>query len=130
MIVSDMLDVIGDNINVYVHDVCTKRLITYYDGRNSIDVKLLAYPVEYMYVNDSGDVVLEVMYDVAGYDELNVEAKLHCLTEYVHNICPYEDFGNLKSIEELEYCVREVLKSSDYTLDKNGNWYDEDFQKI
>ena len=130
MIVSDMLDVIGDNINVYVHDVCTKRLITYYDGRNSIDVKLLAYPVEHMYVNDSGDVVLEVMYDVAGYDELNVEAKLHCLTGYVHNLCPYGDFGNLKSIEELEYCVREFCKLSDYTLDKNGNWYDEGFQKI
>lgn len=64
------------------------------------------------------------------YDELNVEAKLNCLAEYVYNICPYEDFGDLKSIEELEYCVREVLKSSDYTLDKNGNWYDEDFQKI
>lgn len=130
MIVLDMLDVIGDNINVYVRDVCTKRLITYYDGRNSIDVKLLAYPVEHMYVNDSGDVVLGVMYDVVNYDELNVEAKLNCLAEYVYSICPYEDFGDLKSIEELEYCVREVLKSSDYTLDKNGNWYDEDFQKI
>lgn len=130
MIVSNMLDVIGDNINVYVRDVCTKRLITYYDGRNSIDVKLLAYPVEHMYVNDSGDVVLGVMYDVVNYDELNVEAKLNCLAGYVYNICPYEDFGDLKSIEELEYCVRECWKSSGYTLDKNGNWYDEDFQKI
>ena len=64
------------------------------------------------------------------YDELNVEAKLNCLAGYVYNICSYEDFGDLKSIEELEYCVREVWKSSDYTLDKNGNWYDEDFQKI
>lgn len=130
MIVSDMLDVIGDNINVYVRDVCTKRLITYYDGRNSIDVKLLAYPVEHMYVNDSGDVVLGVMYDVVNYDELNVEAKLHCLTEYVRNLCAYGDFGNMKSVEELEYCVREFCKLSDYTLDKNGNWYDECFQKI
>ena len=130
MIVSNILDVIDDRINVYVHDVCTKRLITYYDGRNTIDVKLLAYPVEHMYINDNGGVVLAVMYDVVNYDELNVEAKLHCLTEYVHSICPYGDFGNLKSIEELEYCVREFCKSSDYTLDKNGNWYDECFQKI
>ena len=130
MIVSNILDVIDDNINVYVHDVCTKRLITYYDGRNSIDVKLLVYSVEHMYISGSDSVVLEVMYDVAGYDELNVEAKLHCLTEYVHNLCAYGDFGNLKSIEELEYCVREFCKLSDYILDKNGNWYDEDFQKI
>ncbi len=64
------------------------------------------------------------------YDELNVEAKLNCLAEYVYSICPYEDFSDLKSIEELEYCVRECCESSDYTLDKNGNWYDECFQKI
>ena len=64
------------------------------------------------------------------YDELNVEAKLNCLAGYVYNICPYEDFGDLKSIEELEYCVREVWKSSDYKKNKNGNWYDGDFQKI
>ena len=50
------------------------------------------------------------MYDVANYDELNVEAKLHCLTGYVYNIYPYKNFGDLKSIEELEYCVREFWK--------------------
>lgn len=64
------------------------------------------------------------------YDELNVEAKLNCLAEYVYSICAYGDFGNMKSIEELEYCVREFCKLSDYTLDKDGNWYDECFQKI
>ena len=46
------------------------------------------------------------MYDVVNYDELNVEAKLNCLAGYVYNICPYEDFGDLKSIEELEYGYR------------------------
>lgn len=130
MIVSDILGVIDNNINVYVHDVCTKRLITYYDGKNSIDTKLLVYPVEHMYTNDSGSVVLEVMYGFVRYDELNAEAKLNCLTTYVYTICAYEHFDDLKSIEELEDCVREFWKVSEYTLDKNGNWYDEDFQKI
>ena len=130
MLVSNMLDVIDNNINVYVHDVCTKRLITYYDGRNSIDTKLLVYPVEHMYTNDSGSIVLEVIYDFTSYDDLNAEAKLNCLTKYVYNICAYEHFDDLKSIEELEDCVREFWKMSDYTLDKDGNWYDEDFQKI
>lgn len=128
--VLDIIDVIGDNINVYVQDVCTKKLITYYDGRNSIDTELLVYPVEHIYTNDSGDIVLEVMYDFANYDELNAEAKLNCLTTYVYNICAYEHFDDLKNIAELEDCVREFWKMSEYTLDKNGNWYDEDFQKI
>lgn len=64
------------------------------------------------------------------YDELNVEAKMNCLTTYMHKICTYENFDDLKSIEDLEYYVREFWKVSEYTLDKDGNWYDEDFQKI
>lgn len=130
MIVSDMLDVIEDNINVYVDDVCTKRLLTYYDGRNGIDTKLLEYPVEHVCTDDNGNIILEVMYDFANYDELNAEAKLNCLTKYVYTICAYEHFDSFKSIRELEDCVREFWKCSDYTLDKNGNWYDEDFQKV
>lgn len=130
MIVSNILDVIDDNINVYVHDVCTKRLITYYDGRNSIDTELWVYTVEHMYTNDNGGIVLEVMHDFANYDELNVEAKMNCLTTYVYTICAYEHFDDLKSIEELENCVREFWQVSEYILDKNGNWYDEDLNKI
>ena len=130
MIVSNILDVIDDNTNVYVHDVCTKRLITYYDGRNSIDTEVLEYSVEHIYTNDSGSIVLEVMHDFVRYDELNAEARLNCLTTYVYQICAYEHFDGFKSIRELEDCVREFWKMSDYTLDKNGNWYDEDFQKI
>ena len=74
--------------------------------------------------------MIESNYDFIRYDDLNAEARLNCLTTYVYTICAYEHFDDLKSIEELEDCVREFWKCSDYTLDKNGNWYDEDFQKI
>lgn len=130
MIVANILDVIDDNTNVYVHDVCTKEPITYYDGKNSIDTEVLEYPVEHIYTTDSGDIVLEIMYNFVRYDELNAEARLNCLTTYVYTICAYEHFDDLKSIEELEDCVREFWRQSDYTLDKNGNWYDEDFNRI
>lgn len=130
MIVLNILDVIGDNINVYVHDARTKRLITYYDGKNSIDTEILEYTVEHIYTHDSGSIILEVMYDFVNYDELNAEARLNCLTTYIYKICAYEHFDDLKSIEELEDCVREFWKVSEYTLDKNGNWYDEDFNRI
>lgn len=69
-------------------------------------------------------------YNFIRYDDLNAEAKLNCLTTYVYTICAYEHFDDLKSIEELEDCVREFWKVSEYTLDKDGNWYDEDFQRI
>lgn len=130
MVVSEILNVINDNINVYVYDVCTQELITYYDGKNSIHTKVLEYPVERMCTYDSGGIVLEIMYEFVHYDELNAEAKLNCLTTYVYTICAYEHFDDLKNIEELEECVRKFWEASEYTLDKNGNWYDEDFQKI
>lgn len=68
-------------------------------------------------------------YNFIRYDDLNAEAKLNCLTTYVYTICPYEHFEYL-NLTELENCVREFWKMSEYTLDKDGNWYDEDFQKI
>lgn len=129
MIVSQILNVIDDNINVYVQDVCTKELIAYYDGRNSINTEVLEYPIEHIYT-DSDSIVLEIMYNFIRYDELNVEAKLNCLTTYVYKICAYEHFDDFKSIRELEDCVREFWKVSEYTLDKDGNWYDEDFNRI
>ena len=130
MIVSQVLDIIDENKNVYVCDVLTKELITYYDGENSIGVHVLIYTVEHMTITKDGNgIVLEIMYDATDFYDLNGEAKLNCLHNYVYKICPYEHFDNM-SISEIEECALEFWRQSDYTLDKNGNWYDEDFQKI
>ena len=130
MIVSNILDVIDDNINVYVHDVCTKELITYYDGKNSIATHVLIDAVERMTITKDGNgIILEIMYSATDFGDLNGEAKLNCLQDYIYNICPYEHFDNM-SILEIEECAWEFWRQSDYTLDRDGNWYDEDFQKI
>jgi len=72
---------------------------------------------------------LEIMYNVTDFDDLNGEAKVNCMSDYIYKICPYEHFEYL-NLTELEDCVREFWRQSEYTLDKYGNWYDEDFQKI
>ena len=64
------------------------------------------------------------------YGELNAEAKLNCINGYVYNICAYEHFDDLNTMQELEECVREFFINSEYHLDKFGNWYDEDSNKI
>ena len=64
------------------------------------------------------------------YSELNAEAKLNCINGYVHKICADEHFDDLSTIRELEECVREFFINSEYRLDKFGNWYNEDGQKI
>lgn len=130
MIVSQVFAIIDENVNVYVRDALTNELITYYDGKNSIVEHVLVDTVERMTITKDGNgIVLEIMYSVTDFDDLNGEAKLNCLHDYIYKICPYEHFDDM-SILEIEDCAREFWKLSEYTLDKNGNWYDEDLNKI
>ena len=130
MIVSQALDIIDENVNVYVRDVLTNELITCYDGKNSIADHVLIDVVERMTTTRDGNgIVLKILYSITDFDDLNCEAKINCLHDYIYKICPYDHFEDL-SLTELEDGVREFWKMSEYTLDKNGNWYDEDFQKI
>lgn len=129
MIVSQVLDIIDENKNVYVHDMLTKEPITYYDGKNNISNNVLYDVVERITTTEDGGIVLEIMHDVTGFDDLNGEAKLNCLHDYIYKICPYEHFDDM-SILEIEQCAGEFWRCSDYTLDKYGNWYDEDFRQI
>lgn len=130
MIVSQALDIIDENVNVYVRDVLTNELITCYDGKNSIADHVLIDVVERMTTTRDGNgIVLKIMYSVTDFDDLNCEAKINCLHDYIYKICPYDHFEDL-SLTELEDGVREFWRLSEYTLDKNGNWYDEDFNRI
>lgn len=130
MIVSQALDIIDENVNVYVRDVLTNELITCYDGKNSIAVHVLIYVVERMTITKDGNgIVLEIMYDATDFGDLNGEAKVNCMSDYIYELCPYEHFEHL-NLTELEDCVREFWMQSEYTLDRKGNWYDEDFNRI
>ena len=130
MIVSQVLDIIDENVNVYVRDVLTNELITCRNGKNNIADHVLSNVVECMTTTRNGnDIVLKIMYDDTDFYDLNGEAKLNCLLNYVYKICPYEHFDNM-SISEIEECALEFWRQSDYTLDKYGNWYDEDFNRI
>ena len=129
MIVSQMLDVIDDNINVYVRDKLTEELITCYDGKHNIAPHVLCDVVEGIYTTDNGDIVLEILYNATDFYDLNVEAKVNCMSDYIYKICPYEHFEDL-SLTELEDCVAEFWRQSEYTLDRKGNWYDVDFNRI
>lgn len=130
MIVSQVLDIIDENKNVYVRDVLTDDLITYYDGKNNISVDVLHDVVERITTTkEGGNIILAIMHDVTDFDDLNGEAKVNCISDYIYEICPYEHFEHL-NLTELEDCVREFWMQSEYTLDRKGNWYDEDFNRI
>ena len=86
MIVSQALDIIDENVNVYVRDVLTNELITCYDGKNSIATHVLVDVVERMTTTRDGNgIVLKIMYSVTDFDDLNCEAKINCLTHITQN---------------------------------------------
>lgn len=129
MLVSNILDVVDENINVYVKDICNEYIITYYDGKNTISTKVLDYPVEHITTTDNGGIILDIAYDIVDFNDLNCEALLECLSNYIYRVCPYENFSDI-TLTELTECAYEFWKMSEYTIDKYGNWYDEDFHKI
>lgn len=129
MIVANILDVVDENKNVYMRDILNGYIITHYDGKNNISDNVLHNVVERITTTEDGSIVLEIMHDVTDFDDLGGEAKLNCLQDYIYKICPYEHFDDM-SILEIEECVREFWKVSEYTLDKYGIWYDEDFNRI
>lgn len=60
------------------------------------------------------------------YDELNIEAKVHCLNEWVNVVCAYDNFDDCNTVEELEYSIRETLKDSSingFDVDEYGQWW-------
>lgn len=129
MIVRQMLDIIDDNINVYVRDICNEYIITCYDGKNTISTNVLNYNVEHITTKDNGDIILDIAYDIIDFNDLNCEALVNCLSDYIYCVCPYGDFKDL-SLKELVECAYEFWANGEYTIDKYGNWYDEDFNRI
>ena len=129
MLVSNILDVVDENKNVYVNDICNGYIITYYDGKNTISTNVLNYPVEHITTTDNGGIILDIAYDIINFNDLNCEALLECLSNYIYRVCPYADFSDI-TLTDLTECAYEFWKNGDYTIDKYGNWYDEDFQKI
>ena len=129
MLVANVLDIVDKKKNVYVHDIANGYIITHCDEENTISTNVLNYPVERITTTDNGSIVLYIAYDIVDFNDLNCEALLNCLSDYIYSVCPYEHFEDL-SLTELVECAKAFWANGDYSVDRYGNWYDEDFQKI
>lgn len=129
MLVANVLDIVDKNKNVYVRDVANGYNITYYDKENVISTDVLDYVVERIATTDNGNIILYIAYDIVDFNDLNCEALLNCLSDYIYSVCPYENFRNM-TLAELKECAYEFWANGDYSIDKYGNWYDEDFVRI
>lgn len=137
MKVRDVLSVCDACTEIYFTDKVFDEVIVGYKTKHKVEEEWMDYDV--VYINSRPNIVIDkncdyinIAIDVFNvtYDELNAEAKLNCINDYVYKIFPYEHFDDLNTMQELEECVREFFINSDYHLDKFGNWYDEDYQKI
>ena len=137
MKVRDVLSVCDACAEIFFTDNAIDEVIVGYKNKNKVGEEWMDYDV--VYINSRPNIIIDKKCDYINiaidifnvmYDELNAEAKLNCINDYVYKICAYERFDDLNTMQELEECVREFFINSEYHLDKFGNWYDEDYQKI
>ena len=127
--VAGVLNVIDDITNVYIRDKLTGELVAWYDGRELIDTDTLNDIIESISVEDNKTIIIRVIRFETDFNDLDGEAKLNCLYNYVNKIFPYDEFGNL-TIAEIEKCAYEFWRESEYIVDKYGDWYDEELNKV
>lgn len=137
MKVRDVLSVCDACTEIYFTDKVFDEVIVGYKTKHKVKEEWMDYDV--IYINSKPNVIIDKACDCINigidifnvmYDELNAEAKLNCIEDYVYKIYAYEHFDDLNTMQELEECVREFFINSEYHLDKFGNWYDEEYQKI
>lgn len=137
MKVRDVLSVCDTCAEIFFTDKVFDKVIVGYKDKNKVEEEWMDYDV--VYINSRPNIIIDKNCDYINiaidifnvmYDELNAEAKLNCINDYVYKICAYEHFDDLHTMQELEECVREFFINSEYHLDKFGNWYDENYQKI
>lgn len=137
MKVCDVLSVCDTCAEIFFTDKVFDKVIVGYKDKNKVEEEWMNYDV--VYINSKPNIIIDKNCDYINiaidifnvmYDELNAEAKLNCINDYVYKICAYEHFDDLNTMQELEECVREFFINSEYHLDKFGNWYDENYQKI
>ena len=58
------------------------------------------------------------------------KAKINALYTFMHSICNYDMMIDNNCITKIEYALVDFWLDSEYTLDINGNWYDEEGEKI
>jgi hypothetical protein len=137
MKVRDFISVCDGYTEIYFIDHAIDDIVVGYKDKYSVNERWMDYDV--IHIDSKSRVVMgkdcnciNVTIDVFNvmYDELNAEAKLNCINDYVYKIYAYEHFDDLNTMQELEECVREFFINSEYHLDKFGNWYDENNRKI
>ena len=70
------------------------------------------------------------MVNFVNYNKLDITAKINCLYNYMNEICPYEDFEDAETLDDMEINVIETLKTGLFFIDECGDWYDECGDKI
>lgn len=112
-------------ITIYLNDVYAH----YYETKEDIPIALFGYDVTNMGSDSDGlEIWLNVPY--VSYEDLDVYAKLKAVDAYVNKLCPYDDFTDAHDLQELENWCLAFWANSEYNLDKNGNWYDEEHHCI
>ena len=128
MTISDIYKTLDKNIGItiYVND----NYARYCETKFNIPIADMVDKITYIGMDEDG-IVIHIEKTGVSYDSLNIRAKINAINTFINIISPYEDdyehIGDMTVIDDMAY---NFWTDSEYTIDVNGNWYDETGREI
>ena len=113
--------------NIYYEDVGDKNIV--YTKRvfpDTIPDRYADYEIQNIYAFES-DLHIDIAIKNVSFDDLDGLAAVNCMNVFLCTIATTDDF---ESLTDVMYSIKELLDWADYTIDNDGNWYDENGNRI
>lgn len=132
MTVRELMETMDYGARYYIHNVHYKSVrtdnivLTGYAYPDTIPDRYADYKVKNVYVFENG---LHINIDATdvSFDDLDGLAAVNCMNVFLCTIATTDDF---ESLTDVTYSIKELLDWADYTIDNDGNWYDENGSRI
>lgn len=127
MTISDIYKTLDKNIGVtiYVND----NYARYCKTKSNIPIADMGDEITYIGMDEDG-IVIHIKKTGVLYDSLNIRAKINAVDTFINIIAPYEDYEHIEDMTVVDDMAYNFWVDSEYTIDVNGNWYDEEGREV
>ena len=125
MKVYELLEVCNNDTEIVIWNDVDGEFIERYNNPCKVECYWNDYEIKSI-CNGVNGIDIFVNYVATKYDDLSIEAKIKCMYNYIYNVLDgYYDGSEVECFADIENGVRWFVENEGYTIDKFGNWYDE-----
>lgn len=127
MTISDIYKTLDKNIGItiYVND----NYARYCKTKSNIPIMDMGDEITYIGMDEDG-IVIHIEKTGVSYDSLDIRAKINAVDTFINIIAPYEDYAHIEDMTVIDDMAYNFWVDSEYTIDVNGNWYDEEGREV